>query len=235
MKVIFLGPPGAGKGTYASRLSKKFGWPHISTGDLIREAIKEGTELGEKAKSYYDKGELVPDDIVMELLKERISREDCKNGFILDGFPRNLSQAKELEKISKIDVVVNIIVPKDIIIKKLSGRRVCRKCGKIYNVAGIRIGNVYLPPMLPKKPGICDVCGGELYQREDDKPEVIEKRFEVYQKQTEPLIKYYRDKGILMDFNNIGPADEMAEKLADMLINWKKSHNKNLIIGREYF
>ncbi len=190
MKIVMLGPPGSGKGTYSSRLSKKLGIPHISTGDLLREEVSKGSDLGKKAKEYMDKGELVPNEIVLEILKQRLQQPDCEKGFILDGFPRNLEQAKILETITKIDLVIYLDVPDEIIIERLSNRRICKKCGAIYN----------LKTMPPKVPGKCDICGGELYQREDDKPEVVKRRLETYRKETTPLIQYYREKGILSEF-----------------------------------
>lgn len=217
MNVVFLGPPGAGKGTYASRLQERFGLLHISTGDLVREEIKNKTEIGKKIKPLYDEGKLVPDEVVFDLLKKRLSRGDCKNGFILDGFPRNLNQAKELEKITNIDIVINIVVPKNLVIEKLSGRRICSKCGAIYNIHEIRIGDKVLPTLKPKVDGICDKCGGKLYQREDDKPEVIEKRLKEYKKQTEPLIDYYKKKGLLKDVDGVGTVDEVLGRITRIL------------------
>ena len=188
-RLVFLGPPGAGKGTCASRVSAKVGIPSISTGDLLRAAVKEGTELGMKAKGYMDAGNLVPDGLVIDMLKERIAQPDCEKGFILDGFPRTLEQARALEGITPIDLVINMVVPEEIVVARLGTRITCRQCGEIYNTRT-------LPP---KQEGICDKCGGELYQRDDQKPEVIKKRLEVYRKETEPLIQYYREKGILLD------------------------------------
>jgi adenylate kinase len=184
MKLIIFGPPGSGKGTYSSRIAPKFKIPHIATGDIFREIAKSETSLGKKVADYLNKGELVPDNIVIEILKERISKEDCKNGFILDGYPRTIQQAEALEKITKIDKIINLVVPEDVIIQRLSTRRVCKKCGSIFNI-------LTLPP---KKEGICDNCGGELYQREDDKPEVIRERLKVYQRQTEPLLNFYKGR-----------------------------------------
>ena len=184
-----LGPPGAGKGTYASRLNVSLGIPHISTGDMVRDEIRAQTELGRKIKQYSDKGELVPDEIIIQLLADRLKKPDCKRGFILDGFPRTINQAEALEKISGIDVAVNLNVPDEIIITRLSNRVTCKRCGAIYNLLTLK----------PKKEGVCDSCGGELYQRYDDKPKVIQERLNIYREKTEPLIKYYKDKGLLKD------------------------------------
>jgi len=189
MRIVMLGPPGAGKGTYASRLNVSLGIPHISTGDMVRDEIRAQTELGRKIKQYSDKGELVPDEIIIQLLADRLKKPDCKRGFILDGFPRTINQAEALEKISGIDVAVNLNVPDEIIITRLSNRVTCKRCGAIYNLLTLK----------PKKEGVCDSCGGELYQRYDDKPKVIQERLNIYREKTEPLIKYYKDKGLLKD------------------------------------
>jgi len=230
MKLVFLGAPGVGKGTYASIISKELGIAHISTGDLLREEVKKGSELGLKVKVYMERGELVPDELVNKMLEERIKKDDCKNGFILDGYPRTISQAKELEKITKIDLVLNIKLRKDILIKKLTARRVCRKCGKIYNIADIKEKGIHLPPILPKKEGICDDCGGELYQRLDDDPKVIKERLEVYEKQTKPLIEFYKKKRLLKDIEVIGGPEIMVPKIIEMI---KKSvytnHSFNVV------
>ncbi|MFW6110566.1 MAG: adenylate kinase [Thermoproteota archaeon] len=187
MEIVLLGPPGAGKGTYASRLTKDLGIPHISTGDMVREEINAETELGKRIKEYSAKGELVPDKIIIDLLKNRLNEPDCKGGFILDGFPRTIQQAEALERISDIDVVINLEVPDEIIIKRLSNRLICEDCGAIYNRLTLK----------PERDNICDECGGRLYQRKDDKPEVIQERLNVYRNKTEPLIKYYKEKRLL--------------------------------------
>jgi len=214
LKLVLLGPPGSGKGTYAQRIGPKLGIPHISTGDMFRENIKNKTELGKKAKEYIDKGELVPDEITIEMLKQRLEQDDAKNGFILDGFPRTTTQAEALDKITKIDAVINLVVPDEVVIARLSSRRQCKKCGKIYNVLFLK----------PKKEGVCDVCGGELYQREDDKPEVIKERLKVYTKNTAPLIEYYKKKGVIIDIECKSvdvPPEIMVEKIMKALENVK--------------
>jgi len=190
--LILLGPPGAGKGTVGKRLSEDWKIPLISSGDILRENVKRKTPLGKKAKEYMDKGELVPDSIVTELIKERIKEDDCKDGFILDGYPRNKRQAEILDQILKNNtdiLVVNLIADDDFLVKRLANRRVCEKCGAIYHLINIP----------PKKPGICDICGGKLIQREDDKEEVIRNRLEVYREKTSPLLEYYSKKGILKE------------------------------------
>lgn len=182
-----LGPPGAGKGTYAFRLSSKLHIPHISTGDMVREEIKSQTKLGKIIQEYSNRGELVPDRITTGLLARRLKNLNCKKGFILDGFPRTLSQAEALTRISKIDIAINLNVPDEIIIQRLSNRLVCRKCGAIYNKLTLK----------PKRESVCDECGGELHQREDDKPKVIQDRLNIYRKKTEPLIQYYIERNLL--------------------------------------
>ena len=186
MKIIFLGAPGSGKGTHATRVKTELGVPHISTGDIFRENIKGGTPLGVLAKSYIDKGALVPDDVVIKIVEDRLSREDCKKGFILDGFPRTIYQAEALKKIADIDVVINLVVDDEAIVKRVAGRRMCR-CGETYNVAFLNGATT------------CAKCGAELYQREDDKEETVKSRLEVYHKETAPLIDYYRKEGLLKD------------------------------------
>jgi len=207
MNIVLLGSPGVGKGTYAGRLSERYGIPHISTGDILREEIKRDSELGRKVKKYVERGELVPDSIIIEVIKERLAADDCRKGFILDGFPRTLNQARALDNIVRVDVVFNFVAPKEVIIERLSGRRICRKCGAIYHIR-------YKPP---KKPGVCDICGGELYQREDDKPEVIERRLEVYKEQTAPLIDYYSRKGLLVDIDASKEVDEVIAQCERIL------------------
>ena len=204
MKIIMVGAPGAGKGTQAKRIAEKYGIPHVSTGDIFRANLKEGTELGLKAKVFMDKGALVPDEITIGMLMDRIHQPDCKDGYVLDGFPRNIPQAEALTKAlseanESMDAVVDVDVPDENIMDRMSGRRTCRKCGEGYHTK-------YNPP---KVDGICDVCGGELYIRDDDKPETVKKRLTVYHDQTQPLIDYYTKQGILKSVNGT----QMMEKV----------------------
>ncbi len=192
MKIIMLGAPGAGKGTQAKKLAAKYSIPHISTGDIFRANIKNGTELGKKAKVFMDQGLLVPDELVVDLVVDRFKEADCENGYVLDGFPRTIPQAKALdEALAKnsdaVEYAIDVDVPDEKIISRMAGRRACVGCGATYHL-------VTIPP---KKEGICDVCGGELILRDDDKPETVEKRLKVYHEQTQPLIDYYQNKGIL--------------------------------------
>ena len=189
IRLIIFGPPGAGKGTYASQLGRELKIPVISTGDIFRDEVKRNTDLGRRVAEFLNRGVLVPDDIVTDVLVKRISMPDSKQGFILDGYPRTIEQAKVLDKIAKIDAVIRLIVPEWIIIERLSNRRICRKCGAIYNLKYLK----------PKRPGVCDKCGGELFQREDDKPEVIRERLKVYEAQTQPLVDYYEDTVPILD------------------------------------
>ena len=202
MNFIFLGPPGAGKGSLAVKVAEDYKIPHISTGDIFRDNIKRGTELGVKVKAIIDSGALVSDDLTCELVKDRLSKDDCKNGFILDGFPRTIPQAEMFTSICPDVTVVNFQIADDVVIKRLSTRRVCKKCGANYNV-------LTLPP---KTEGVCDKCGGELYQRDDDKQESIKHRMEVYREQTEPLIDFYRKKGQLKDIDGAIQTADLLEK-----------------------
>ncbi|MBD5411608.1 MAG: adenylate kinase [Treponema sp.] len=202
MNFIFLGPPGAGKGSLAVKVAEDYKIPHISTGDIFRDNIKRGTELGVKVKAIIDSGALVSDDLTCELVKDRLSKDDCKNGFILDGFPRTIPQAEMFTSICPDVTVVNFQIADDVVIKRLSTRRVCKKCGANYNV-------LTLPP---KTEGVCDKCGGELYQRDDDKQESIMHRMEVYREQTEPLIDFYRKKGQLKDIDGAIQTADLLEK-----------------------
>ncbi len=212
MKLVLLGAPGAGKGTQAKKLTEKYTIPQISTGDILRKAVADGTPLGKEAKSYMDKGELVPDSVVIGLVKERIVRDDCKNGDSRDGFPRNTSQAEVLDKVladmnAPIDTALSVDVEKNDLMKRLTGRRTCKGCQQMYNV--------HFSP--PKKEGVCDKCGGELYQRDDDKEETIKNRLDIYEKSTAPLIDYYGKKGILKSVSGIGYIDEIFNKVCSVL------------------
>jgi adenylate kinase len=206
--LILLGPPGAGKGTQAERIAASYKVPHISTGDIFRAAIKEGTPLGNKAKSFLDAGELVPDEVVIGIVTERIDGSDCQKGFLLDGFPRTIPQADALNEYlasenRKLDRVINIAVDPESLVRRLSGRRVCRDCGAPYHVETKR----------EKVSGLCDICGGELYQRDDDQEETIRKRLAVYQNQTEPLISYYQKKGLLLTVDGGLSIDQVWEEI----------------------
>jgi adenylate kinase len=201
MKVVLLGSPGVGKGTYATILSERYGIPHISTGDMLREAIAKGTPSGRRAKKYIDAGKLVPDEIVNDLLRERLSKGDCKKGFLLDGYPRTIAQAETLEKITRIGIVISFDASDEIIMERLGGRLTCSKCGAIYHVKN----------MLPKEEGRCDKCGGRLYQREDQTPEAIRQRLETYRKETNPLIDYYQKKGLLVVIDANPPYEEIEK------------------------
>ncbi len=208
MKLVFLGAPGAGKGTQAKKIVEKYGIPQISTGDLLRAAVAAGTALGKEAKSYMDKGELVPDSVVLGMVEERLKQDDCKKGYILDGFPRNTSQAEALDKMlsslkMQLDAAVSVDVPFDDLMKRLTGRRTCKSCGQMYNV--------YFNSS--RKEGVCDKCGGELFQRDDDKEETIKKRLDVYNAQTAPLFDYYKSKGILKSVSGTGSIDEIYSKI----------------------
>ena len=208
MKIILMGPPGAGKGTQAEKLVDLYQIPHISTGDMFRKAQKDGTELGLKAKSYMDQGQLVPDEVTVGIVKERLAEADCREGFLLDGFPRTVQQADALDTIlaeldMALDCVVNIEVDKAFLVDRLTGRRVCRACGATYHIAN----------KAPKVEGVCDKCGGELYQRGDDTIETVSNRLDVYAAQTAPLIDYYKSKGIM---SSIDGSKSMEEVLADI-------------------
>jgi adenylate kinase len=217
MKLIFFGPPGSGKGTYASRVGPQLGIAHISTGDLFRAEVSAATPLGKLAKTYMDKGALVPDEVTIKMFKERIAKDDCKKGFILDGFPRNVEQMKALEKITPIDLVVKFNLADEIIIEKTLGRRICEKCSAIYNVADIKRGKLSMPPLLPKKNGVCDKCGGKIIQRNDDNEKTIKDRLDVYRKQTTPLIEYYEKKKMIKSQDVIGPPEVMVPIIIEII------------------
>lgn len=212
MKIIMLGAPGAGKGTQAKRIADKYQIPHISTGDIFRANIKNGTKLGQKAKTYMDQGALVPDDLVVDLVVDRIKEKDCVNGYVLDGFPRTIPQAKALDSAlatlnEEIDFAINVEVPDDNIIKRMAGRRACLSCGATYHL-------VHIPT---KVEGICDNCGSELVLREDDKPETVKKRLDIYHEQTQPLIDYYNKKEILAQADGTKDMAEVFEDIVKIL------------------
>ena len=212
MNIILMGLPGAGKGTQASEIVKKFPIPHISTGDMFRKAIKDETNLGKEAKSYMDRGELVPDEVTVGIVKERISEDDAKKGFLLDGFPRTIDQAESLSQIMseldrEIDAVINIEVPEEELMNRLTGRRICEKCGTTYHL-------VFNPP---KVDGICDIDGGKLYQREDDNPETVSNRLSVNVKQSKPILEYYNNKGVLKNIDGSKDIDEVTKDVIDIL------------------
>jgi len=212
MNLILLGPPAAGKGTQAKMLTKAYGIPQISTGDMLREAVKAGSPMGLKAKSYMDSGALVPDEVVIGIVEERLQHDDCKKGFILDGFPRTTAQADNLKAMLakrnlKIDHVASIEVPTDELIRRLAGRRICRNCAAPFHV-------MFNPP---KKQGVCDACGGELYQRDDDKEESVAVRLKAYENQTKPLVDYYSREKLLRPVNGIGGVDEIQTRIRSAL------------------
>ena len=212
MKIIMLGAPGAGKGTQAKKIAAKYGIPHISTGDIFRANIKNGTELGQKAKTYMDQGLLVPDELVVDLVVDRVNQEDCTSGYVLDGFPRTIPQAEALDKAlagldQKVDYAINVEVPDENIIRRMSGRRACVDCGATYHME-------YAPT---KEEGICDNCGGTLILRDDDKPETVQKRLGVYHEQTQPLIYYYTTAGILKEVDGTIDIEDVFAAIVKIL------------------
>lgn len=215
MNVVLFGPPGAGKGTQAKALSKHYEIPHISTGDILRTNVRDGTELGKKAAEYMNRGELVPDDVLIGIIKNRLAEPDCESGYLLDGYPRTIPQADALAKILEdinmpLDVVLNIEVPDEELVTRLSGRYMC-KCGDSYHIK-------FNPP---KKAGICDTCGKELYQRDDDKEEVIRQRLVSYKEKTQPLIDYYKNEGLLVNIAGAGDIDEVLGEILKVLDQYK--------------
>jgi len=212
MRLILLGAPGAGKGTQAVSLSKELQIPHISTGDIFRANIREGTELGLKAKSYIDAGNLVPDELTVNIVKDRIRKDDCKNGFLLDGFPRTIPQAESLEAAleslnTKIDAVINLEVPDDVIVRRMAGRRVCKSCSRSYHV-------VTIPP---KQEGVCDACGGQLIIRDDDREETVLERLKTYYEKTAPLIDFYQKRGLLLNFDGTKEIQETTREILETI------------------
>lgn len=212
MRLVLVGPPGAGKGTQAQFLSLHFAIPHISTGDIFRANLKDGTPLGIEAKGYMDRGELVPDSVTNEMVRDRLTKDDLGNGFLLDGFPRNVAQAEVLrailaDKKTPLDAVLELAVDTAEIVLRLSGRRVCRNCGKVWHLEFEK----------PANPNICDICQGELYQRDDDKEEVITRRLEVYQEQTAPIIAFYRTEGLLITMSAVGSVSDITDRAISAL------------------
>lgn len=204
MYILLMGPPGAGKGTQAAKLVEEYGIPHISTGDMFRAAVKEGTALGLEAKRFMDSGQLVPDSVTIGIVKERLAKADCQKGFILDGFPRTIEQARSLDNTLselgvKLDTVLNITAPNGELVGRMTGRRICKSCGATYHVA-------FNPPQAAGK---CDKCGGEIFQRDDDREETVAKRLTVYQAQTQPLIDFYRQQGLYTEIDGLKPIDEV--------------------------
>lgn len=208
MNAVIFGPPGSGKGTYASRLQSKLGLDAISTGDVLREIAKEETQLGKAVRGYQQSGQLVPDDITIEVLKQRLARIPAGRGFILDGYPRTIEQAKALEKIAKIDVIILLVVPEQLIIERLSARRMCRKCGEIFNLLSLK----------PKVEGVCDKCGGPLYQRSDDTLEVVKGRIKVYEEQTEPIVELFKERKVPFVTAGCTELNTPPEKIVDVIM-----------------
>ena len=212
MKIIMLGAPGAGKGTQAKMIADKYEIPHISTGDIFRANIKNGTELGMEAKKYMDQGLLVPDELTVKILLDRVANDDCKNGYVLDGFPRTIPQAEVLDQAltelnEKIDFAIDVDVPDENIVKRMSGRRACLSCGATYHIE-------HIPP---KQEGICDRCGKELILRDDDQPETVSNRLKVYHEQTQPLIEFYQAKGVLRSVSGTKPMEEVFDSIVEIL------------------
>ncbi|MFE2514010.1 adenylate kinase [Streptomyces mirabilis] len=213
MRIVLVGPPGAGKGTQAAFLAKNLGIPHISTGDLFRANISQGTELGKQAKAYMDAGKLVPDEVTIGMAKDRMEQPDAANGFLLDGFPRNVSQAEALDEMlkaegMKLDAVLDLEVPEDEVVKRIAGRRICRNdSSHVFHVTYKQ----------PKQEGVCDVCGGELYQRDDDSEETVRTRLEVYHTQTEPIIDYYAAQGLVVTISALGKVEEVTGRAMEAL------------------
>lgn len=207
MRVVLVGPPGAGKGTQAQFIASHLAIPKVSTGDIFRYNVSAGTELGQKAKAFMDRGDLVPDEVTIAMVKSRLAEDDAQSGFLLDGFPRNVPQAETLKKMLadwglRLELVLELVVDNDEVIRRLSGRRTCRKCGRVWHIA-------FDPPSVTAK---CDECGGELFQRDDDREETIRHRLEVYEQQTQPLITYYADEGILLGIDATGPVDDVTDR-----------------------
>jgi adenylate kinase len=212
MKLIIFGPPSAGKGTQAQRLSKKYGIPQVATGDLLREAVAKKTPLGVKIKSYLDTGKLGPDDLIVQLIRDRVSLPDCADGYLLDGFPRTMGQAKELDKMTQVDLVLNIVVDMEVLVERAIGRRICPKCAAVYHVKFNK----------SKKEGVCDKCGTSLIQRDDDKEETVRKRLKVYQEQTAPLVEHFKAKGNLVAVDGSKGIEDVFAQMTTAIDRLKK-------------
>lgn len=217
MRIVLVGPPGAGKGTQAQFIASHLSIPKISTGDIFRANVSGGTELGKQAKQYMDRGDLVPDEVTIAMVRDRLAEDDAQDGFLLDGFPRNVPQAETLKKIlaewdGRLDLVLELVVDEDEVVRRLSGRRTCSRCGRIWHV-----------DFDDKQDDICDDCGGHLFQRDDDKEEVVRHRLEVYQEQTAPLVSFYADEGILVGIDATGPVEEVTERALDALRHFSTS------------
>ncbi|WP_062345046.1 adenylate kinase [Herbidospora yilanensis] len=222
MRLVLVGPPGAGKGTQAQFIASHLSIPKISTGDIFRANVSGGTELGKLAKTYMDRGDLVPDEVTIAMVRGRLAEDDAQDGFLLDGFPRNVAQAEVLKKMladlgSGLDLVLELVVDDDEVVRRLAGRRTCRSCGKVWHVD-------FDPP---KKEGVCDACGGELFQRDDDREETIRHRLEVYQEQTSPLINFYADEGILRGVDATGPVEEVTARAMGELRKFTRGHTED--------
>jgi adenylate kinase len=212
VRIILVGPPGCGKGTQAKMIEEHYNIPQLSTGDMLRAAVREGTEVGTKAKGYMDRGGLVPDDIIVEVMRNRIQKDDCDSGYILDGFPRTLGQAEALDRMlaemnQPLTTVIAIAVPDEEVVRRLSGRRQCKNCGTGFHIAFNK----------PKKDGICDKCGGELYQRDDDNEQTIRSRLKVYYEQTSPLLDYYRERNLLNEVDGVGSIDQIYDAICSLI------------------
>jgi adenylate kinase len=212
MKLVIFGPPSAGKGTQAQKLAKRYGIPQVATGDLLREHVAKKTPIGLKVKEYLDSGRLGPDDLIVQMIADRVSRPDCKDGYLLDGFPRTLGQAKELEKMTEVDLVLNIVVDLEVLVERAVGRRICPKCAAVYHVKF----------NTPKIEGVCDKCGSTLIQRDDDKEATVRNRLKVYQEQTAPLVEHFKRKGVLIDIDGSGGIDAVHAQMVASIDRLKK-------------
>jgi len=212
MKLVIFGPPSAGKGTQAQKLAKRYGIPQVATGDLLREHVAKKTPIGLKVKEYLDSGRLGPDDLIVQMIAERVSKPDCRDGYLLDGFPRTIGQAQELEKMTEVDLVLNIVVDLEVLVERAVGRRICPKCAAVYHVKF----------NTPKAEGVCDKCGSALIQRDDDKEATVRNRLRVYQEQTAPLVEHFKMKGVLVDIDGSGGIDAVHAQMVEAIDRLKK-------------